>query len=74
MKRMFALSFVPSVWFVTWKDVHEPPPEVVDEHYVDSIISRIGLNDSQWAVVQAMVSEQPIVVTRNIPSSLNIYH
>lgn len=66
---MFALSFVPSVWFVTWKDVHEPPPEVVDEHYVDSIISRIGLNDSQ-SVVQAMVSEQPIVVTRNIPTLL----
>jgi regulator of nonsense transcripts 1 len=70
-KDLRTSPFVRSVWFPTWKDMHEPQ-EVVDEHYADSIISMMGLNDSQRAVVQAMVGEQPIVVTHGIPTLLRI--
>ena len=36
---------------------------VADENYVDSIVSTMTFNDSRRAVVQAMVGEQPIVMT-----------
>ena len=73
-KDLRTSPFVRSVWFPTWKDMHAPP-DVVDKRYADSVISTMGLNDSQRAVVQAMVGEQPIVVTHGIPALLsNIHH
>jgi len=71
-KDLRTSPFVRSVWFPTWKDMHEPP-DVVDERYADSIISTMGLNDSQRAVVQAIVGEQPIVVTHGTPTLLRIF-
>jgi len=71
-KDLRTSPFVRDLWFPTWKDVHEPP-DVVDEYYADSIISKMGLNDSQRAVVQAMVGEQPTVVTHGILGLLPIF-
>jgi regulator of nonsense transcripts 1 len=68
-KDLRTSPFIRDLWFPTWKDMHEPP-DVVDEHYADSVISKMGLNDSQRVVVQAMVGEQPIVVTHGIPHLL----
>lgn len=70
-KDLRTSPFVRSLWFPTWKDMHEPP-EVVDDDYADSVISRMGLNESQRAVVHAMVGEQPIVVTHGNPDLLRI--
>ena len=39
---------------------------VADENYADSIVSTMTFNDSRRAVVQAMVGEQPIVMTNGI--------
>ena len=71
-KDLRTSPFVRTIWFPTWKDMHEPP-DVVDEHYADSIITRMGLNDSQRAVVQAMVGGQPIVVTHGIPGHFFVF-
>jgi len=66
-KDLRTSPFIRSVWFPTWKDIHAPP-DIVDEHYADSVIDSMGLNVSQRAVVKAMVGEQPIVVTHGTPA------
>ncbi|KIM34855.1 hypothetical protein M413DRAFT_434968 [Hebeloma cylindrosporum] len=67
-KDLRTSPFVRSIWFPTWKDIHDLP-EVVEEWDTDFILSGMGLNDSQRTVVQAMVGEQPIVVTHGPPGT-----
>jgi len=62
--------FIRYLWFPSWKPIHIEP-EVIDFHFVDSIIRKMELNDSQRTTVHSMVGPTPVMVVHGTSPSLH---